>query len=100
MAETKEGACAPAVSPIRQSDYCRGWDDCVEAIFKTLGERFPRRPAPVFVRVPDVLASLQAMVTKFGSKEHPSCACDECKSVRSARDVIAKAIGAENALAS
>lgn len=33
-------------------DYHRGWDDCLESIFKTLGDRYPRRvasppPAPV-----------------------------------------------------
>ncbi len=24
-------------------DYQRGWDDCLERVFKVLGEKFPRR---------------------------------------------------------
>lgn len=24
-------------------EYLRGWDDCLERVFQTLGERFPRR---------------------------------------------------------
>lgn len=29
--------------PEWSAEYSRGWDDCLEAIHKVLGERFPRR---------------------------------------------------------
>lgn len=38
----------PEPSPSAPSaEYQRGWDDCLESVFKTLGERFPRRMQPL-----------------------------------------------------
>lgn len=43
--------------PEWSAEYSQGWDDCLEAIHKVLGERFPRRVSllrPVSrVTVPD-----------------------------------------------
>lgn len=37
------GATFPTPGTERSRDYQTGWDDCLEAVFRLLGERFPRR---------------------------------------------------------